>query len=225
MHSSRTPGCLKAIAQRLLCLVPLLLPATGTQAHPHGWIDYRVTLIFNEREQLVALQQYWKMDPFQSLALIEGLARAEGDETEEERLAALGREIAHNLSTNGYLTHLYHGDRPQAFSGIVDHTTRVDRRRVEFAFVLALDEPLSVEKPVRWQIYDATYYIEFLHDDRVETPIALAEAPAGCDVAIEQADPDPEKIAAAQALDADETAPEGLGRYFTETGVMTCPAL
>lgn len=224
MHPSVTRTHLATLGRGLLLFVLLLLPVTGANAHPHGWIDYRVTLIFNEREELVALQQYWKMDPFQSLALIEGLSRAEGDETEEERLAALGQEIAHNLTTNGYLTRLYHGERAQAFSGLVDHTTRIDNSRVEFAFVLALEAPLAIEHPVRWQIYDATYYIEFLHDDRVETPITLTDAPSGCRVEIESADPDPEKIAEAQALDADESAPEGLGRYFTETGVMTCPA-
>ena len=78
--------------------------------------------------------------------------------------------------------------------------------------------------PLAWQVYDDTYYIEFLYDQDTDTPIALQDAPADCTGRVIPADPDPQRVADAAALDRDATAPSGLGRFFAETGELTCPA-
>ncbi|MFC0266663.1 DUF1007 family protein [Kushneria aurantia] len=202
----------------------MLLVAGAAMAHPHGWVDYRVAVVFDDSSRVVAFKQYWLLDPFQSLTLTEGLGSVEGT-TLQQGLDAVGQEIAANLNTNGNLTHLFSGERELKVGDIEHYTTRLDNDRVEFAFELPLDEPLPPTEPLRWQIYDPTYYIEFLHSDRSDTPVVLENAPAGCKSEIIAADPDPAKVAAAAALDADEQPEdEKIGRFFAETGVMTCPA-
>lgn len=199
------------------------LPATAL-AHPHGWVDYRVTLLFDDQGRITALEQAWKMDPFYSLTLTEELARAEGNESMEERLDLLGQEIAQNLRQENYLTHVFHDGEAVALGELNDYTTRLEEQRLTFNFVISLAEPISPkEAPVTWQIYDDTYYIEFLYDEDTNEPITLRNAPGACASRVIAADPDPQKVADAAALDRDAEAPSGLGRFFAETGEVSCP--
>lgn len=208
----------------VLPLLALLAPSP-VSAHPHGWVDYRVTLHFDTEARVVALEQTWKMDPFYSLTLTEELARAEGEESMEERLDLLGQEIAQSLSREHYLTHVVHDGNKIALGELRDYTTRLDEQRLEFTFVVPLAEPLSLAgSPLTWEIYDDTYYVEFLYDNDADEPIVLRNAPQGCTSRVMAADPDPRKVAEAAALDADADAPAGLGRFFAEAGEVTCPA-
>lgn len=207
-----------------LLLVALLMPLPAA-AHPHGWVDYRVTLHFDDQAHVVALEQAWKMDPFYSLTLTEELARAEGEESMEERLDMLGQEIAQNLGRSNYLTHVAHDGEDVPLGQLRDYTTRLDGQRLEFSFVVPLAEPLALDgSPLTWKVYDDTYYIEFLYDEDVAEPITLRNAPEGCASRVIAADPDPQKVAEAAALDIDADALGGLGRFFAEAGEVTCPA-
>ncbi|GHB01922.1 DUF1007 family protein [Modicisalibacter luteus] len=195
-------------------------------AHPHGWVDYRVILHFDDQAHVIALEQVWKMDPFYSLTLTEELAQAEGDESMEERLDMLGEEIANNLRGEHYLTHVTHAGDNVALGNLRDYTIRQgEDHRLTFRFVVPLAEPLALEgSPLTWQIYDDTYYIEFLYDQDIGTPIDLYNAPTDCTSRVIAAAPDPQRVADAAALDRDATAPSGLGHFFAETGEVTCPA-
>ncbi|MCG7599793.1 DUF1007 family protein [Halomonas sp. McH1-25] len=196
-------------------------------AHPHGWVDYRVVLHFDDQARVVALEQVWKMDPFYSLTLTEELARAAGEESMEQRLDMLGEEIAQNLRGEHYLTHVAHAGERVDLGDLRDYSIRQnDDQRLTFRFVVPLAEPLALGgSPLTWQIYDDTYYIEFLYDPDADTPIALHNAPTDCASRVIAADPDPQRVADAAALDRDAAAPSGLGRFFAETGEVTCPAL
>ncbi|MFC0336411.1 ABC-type uncharacterized transport system, substrate-binding protein [Kushneria avicenniae] len=195
---------------------------SSATAHPHGWVDYRVTVMVDDQQRVTALEQSWKMDPFQSLTMVEGLENVEGNTSMAQRLDALGHEIAANLATQHYLTHVHDGDRELALGGIEDYTTRLDDNRVEFSFVLTLAEPQPLSDSLSWQIYDGTYFIEFLYDDRVEHPIQLLNAPSQCHAEIVHADPDPAVVARVSAIDVTDDAPDGIGKLFSDTGVIKC---
>lgn len=202
----------------------MLWMAPQVMAHPHGWVDYRVTAMVDDQQRVTALEQSWKMDPFQSLTMVEGLEGVEGNTSMAQRLDALGHEIAANLATQHYLTHVYNGDEELALGGIEDYTTRLDDDRVEFSFVLTLAEPQPLSDSLRWQVYDGTYFIEFLYDDRVEHPIELVNAPSQCHADIVHADPNPAVVARVSAIDVTGDAPDGIGRLFSDTGVIKCQA-
>ncbi|MFY0991762.1 DUF1007 family protein [Halomonas sp. C05BenzN] len=207
-----------------LLTIGLGLPALG-QAHPHGWIDLRMRLIFDDDGRLEALYQSWRMDPFYSLVVLEELGRAAGEEGLESGLDQLGMEIRDNLTPQGYFTELRLDGEPVPLGEVSEYTVMERGGRVEFVFLLPLAEPLPVAgETLRYQVFDPTYYIEMVHEDDDGTPLddALVVSGRECVTSIIPADPDPERIREAAMLDVTDEAEPGLGRHFAETGEVTC---
>ena len=205
-----------------------LLPCLA-QAHPHGWIDMSMRVIVDDQGRVEALHQRWRMDPFYSLVLLEELSRAEGEESLEERLDLLGMEIRDTLAPQGYFTELRHAGEAVALGDVQEYTVMERGGRVEFIFLLPLEAPLALEgEPLAYRVYDPTYYIEVLHEENGEGPsdeaLVMAGADTRCSTRILPADPDPARVAQAARLDITDEAPDGLGRYFAETGEIRCDA-
>ncbi|WP_431025055.1 DUF1007 family protein [Halomonas sp. H5] len=216
---------LRRVRRGLLLLIALGLPLS-VQAHPHGWIDLGVRVILDDQGRVEALHQRWRMDPFYSLVLLEELGRAQGDEPMEARLDQLGLEIRDTLAPQGYFTEVSHGGDALALGEVSEYTVMERGGRVEFIFLLPLDEPRPLgEATLRYRVFDPTYYIEVVHeaDDRAPREDALVVGgDHECETRILPADPDPAQVAEAARLDTDDQAPEGLGRYFAETGEIQC---
>ncbi|WP_245184459.1 DUF1007 family protein [Halomonas salinarum] len=213
-----------------LVLMALLFGSAGVaHAHPHGWIDLGMTVQFDDRGRVTALQQRWRMDPFYSLVVMEELAAEESTDSMEERLDLLGLEIRDNLATREYFTEIDHGGRPVAVGDVEDYSIRRQGDRLVFSFLLPLEKPLALgDAPLRYQVFDPSYYIEVVHEAEDEMPrddaLTLRGVGEACNARIIAADPDPAKVAMAAQLDADETAEPGLGRFFAETGEVACEA-
>ncbi|ATJ83726.1 DUF1007 family protein [Halomonas beimenensis] len=212
-----------------LCLASVLsLWPLASPAHPHGWVDVSVRVLMDEHGRVEALQQRWRLDPFYSQLVLEELRAASGEAPMEARLDQLGVEIRHNLSPQHYFTHVTHDGEAVALGEVDDFTTLARDGRVVLMFRLPLAEPLPLEQAaMHYRIYDPTYYLEVLHEAEGETPRpdALRVTGADCTTRIMAADPDPARVAEAARLDRTEQAPEGLGRFFAETGEVRCDSL
>lgn len=101
---------IRHVAIGLLAL-GMLMMAPLASAHPHGWVDYTVRVLFDDQGRMTALEQHWKMDPFYSLTLTEELARVKDGGSMQQRLDTLGHEIVTNLAREHYLTHVYRGEK------------------------------------------------------------------------------------------------------------------
>ncbi len=216
--SLRLPG--------LICLVIGVLLSLPAVAHPHGWIDLRVSLVLDDKDRLAALQQSWRLDPFYSLVVLEELEREHGMEGLDAALDQLGSEMRDNLSPQGYFTELeLDGDRLE-LAEVDDYTVLERDGRVEFVFLLPLTESRVIRgATVAYQVFDPTYYIEVVHEAEGDGPARDALAVGGqldCKTRILPADPDPEKVEEAAMLDVTDEGEAGLGRHFAETGEVTC---
>ncbi|TBW53320.1 DUF1007 family protein [Marinobacter halodurans] len=201
----------------------LWLAASTAQAHPHGWVDYTVRVLFNDQSQVTALQQRWKMDPMYSLTLTEDLNKDGG--SQQQQLDALGGDIVRNIAREHYLTHVYRGGKELDFGKVTEYTTMLSGQRVEFMFVLPLATPQAPEgNDLIWKVYDPTYFIEFLYDNEIDEPLTLSHAPPGCMASIVHFKPDPRLVAKAAAIDVTGQAPDGMGKMFADTGKLQCPA-
>lgn len=108
-HARRPKGW-----QVALLMMGSLVAAQPAAAHPHGWVDLRVTLRLDDQGRAVAMRQYWLLDPFYSLTLRQELAAVEDDTSMEQRLDLLGSEILANLSQFDYYTHVTLDGEPVA---------------------------------------------------------------------------------------------------------------
>ncbi|GHB32461.1 DUF1007 family protein [Salinicola rhizosphaerae] len=222
----------RRLAGRLLPVLPVLLMLglpSAALAHPHGWVDVSVEGIFDDRGELTALRQRWRMDPFYSQVVMEDMASVKDGSTMAQRLDALGVEIRDNLAKENNLTHITLDGQPVAQGKVTDTNTEYRDERLVFSFVL----PLAHAQPMaghtlRYRVYDATYYIEMLHEANADgsqplpDALTMADAPAGCTTDIVKAKPDPEKVMEASMIDATQQTEPNIGRFFAETGEITC---
>jgi ABC-type uncharacterized transport system substrate-binding protein len=210
-------------AWRVLLMFSLLLPGLAL-AHPHGWIDIRMRLVVNEAGHLEGLHQSWRMDPFYSLVLLEELGRTEGGL--DAGLDRLGGEIRGNLAPFDFFTEVRLGEERLGFGDVTEYTAMERGGRVEFIFLLPLEETHDLnERTLQYKVFDPTYYLEVVHEAEGETPLEDALLVGGelnCSKQIIPANPDPERVMQAAMLDVTDEAEPGLGRHFAETGVVTC---
>ncbi|HDP90363.1 MAG TPA: DUF1007 family protein [Thioalkalivibrio sp.] len=205
----------------MLFLLPLLLAAPPSHAHPHAWIDLRVTVVFDEAGRITALRQVWRIDPLYSMVLLEEMgADARGDSV-DAGLADIGEGMIRNLAAHDYFTELHHAGRSLAGATVEDYGLSRRSGRLELAFTLRLPEPVDPQSgELIYGVFDPTYYIEILHDP--DRPPALEGAPQACTLRIRAPRPDPAVVARAAALDVNQTGDPDLGRHFTEHGEVTC---
>lgn len=216
MRNCQVQTCL-----RLISLITLVLVSGLLQAHPHVWVDLRVRPLMNDQQQLVALQQSWRFDPFYSLILIEELERGGPADEQEQRYDQLALEVVTNLARFDFFSRVSSQGLRQAFAEVTEYNLMRIGQRVEFSFVLPLQTPVDSHIPFNYQVYDPSYYIEILHTP--EIGLDRVSLPEACQVVLQAPNPSSDLIEKALALDADQTPddPE-LGAHFAERVLIQC---
>lgn len=216
--TGRAPARVTGAAAGLLAF---LLAAPAAHAHPHGWIDLRIQVLFDAAGRAVGLRQHWLFDEFYSAFATEGMAEA--PEGLQAGIDALMRENLTNLAEFDYFTKVTSKGAAAAFGPVRETSSAIEGQRLGMSFVLPFREPLDPgEAPLAYAIFDPTYYIEMLHAE-ADGAITLEGAPEGCDFGIATPDPDAEWVALAAALDRTQSAGDQLGAVFAETVTVTCP--
>ncbi|WP_200195300.1 DUF1007 family protein [Halorhodospira abdelmalekii] len=194
---------------------------TVSSAHPHAWIDLRVSLQFDEQGKITAMQQRWLMDPFMSTLWLEDITRDAAGESREAQLQSAAEQLLDNISGHSYFTRIEHNGQEIEALQAQDPQLIPRDRRLELRFALEWPEPLDPETaPVRYAVFDPTYYIEILHAE--SDSIRLQGSGLHCDLRIRSPSPDPAKIAYAASLDVHEQPSTELGRHFAEWAEITC---
>jgi len=210
--------------RRLLCLcfaVLVLAPATPLSAHPHAWIDLEVTLLFSDDGDVVGLTQTWVFDRAYSAYATEGFdANGDGVLAADE-LTALREGNLESLADYDYFTRIRQGgaDVPIRLADARSSEMRGGRLTMTFTTepLVALDTTAGT---LEYAVYDPTFFVEITH--RASGGIVLARAPDDCVTDKETPEPNPQLIAAALALDVDETPESDLGVHFAEWVRITC---
>jgi len=193
-----------------MCLV------TGTQAHPHHWIDVFAEWQFDTNGLIVGVKLRWLFDDYYSVLLVEDATAT------NEELEAILNKVLSNTAKHQYFIQVEQqgfqaefGNASQARIGRQDH-------RIEIEFHLALKTPLHPgQSDIIYRVVEPTYYFEMLHAE--EGPaIVLKGAPQGCRYKLDPPRPDAALVAYAAALGIDETGGDDLGIQFAETVTIRC---
>jgi ABC-type uncharacterized transport system substrate-binding protein len=198
----------------------LLYTGTAT-AHPHAWIDLRVSLLFDDAGELYALRQEWVFDPSYSHLLLEDMDASQPGLGIDTALRKMTERMLENLREYDYFTEIRRNERRLDIAEARNAELLWRQRRLHLRFELPL-EPIRPNRaqPLQYRVYDPSYWIEVLHDP---DDVIHLEGARGCEARVERARPEGWLVAYAATLSRDQRAPiEDLGRSFAEAVFIQC---
>lgn len=203
-------------------LAVLFLHVKQAEAHPHEWMDLRTTPIFDANRNIIALRQQWLFDVYYTALSLPDFDTNGNKTLDAAEVTALADANLNNLKEFDYFTNMTAGGSKVAFAGIEDVQSDLENGRVRMAFTLKLKEPVNpFAQPVRYSIYDPSYYVEMIHDKK--EPVSFSGIAEGvCRADIARPKPDTVWVELAKSLDKNAVAPEDLGRNFAEQIGITC---
>lgn len=220
----RGRGPLRAALPWLLAALTALAAGAPVLAHPHAWIDFKVKVLFDDKGRIHALEETWLFDPFYTAFSLEGVKRDRNGRPEQQAIDALMATNMKNIAKFGYLTEIESGGTSAAFSGTRDIRSGIEDNRLRLTFTLLLQSPVDpAQAPVRYAVFDPTYYIEMLHAEGGGA-VELAGAGAACAYRLIPPNPSPEAVGLAASLDRTQSAGDGLGKLFAERVSIRCGA-
>lgn len=169
-----------------LAALPLLLAAASAQAHPHVWVDYELTTLF-DHGRITALRQDWSFDEDFTASVLSdvlkrhnGAAMVEGSFTPGET-SRLQQTAFANLKNFGYFTHVWLAGKPVALAKeVTGFQARLSDSRLYYTFTLALNTPADPHAgPVSIGIWDDSYYVD-VGPAKTAKPRLEGEGAAGC---------------------------------------------
>ena len=199
-----------------------ILGAVPAMAHPHVWIDMRVSSIFSEDGQLTGFTHVWSFDEFYTVFQLEGFGVSGDDAPGEEQLATYAVAMTDSIAEFGYLMRIEGKDGRLTVSPRDQSARLRPDQRLELTFTVDLDTPADVTQwPVRYSVFDPDYFIEMLHEK--DTGVLMTgKPPAACTTNLERPAPTFEMISLAAALDQMDQGPDTLGAAFAENVTIDC---
>jgi ABC-type uncharacterized transport system substrate-binding protein len=166
LHGRRRNVC------ALAAIFGVLLPATAS-AHPHVFIDNRVTFLFSENK-IVGFRENWLFDDVFSDQMLQDFD-ADGDgkysKAESDKIAA---ETLPNLAQFHYFTFVWVDGKPLAKIPPKDFHASAKNKLVTFDFMVTLPKPVDPStQDIAVEINDREYFVEVLLAK--DAPIAFKE--------------------------------------------------
>jgi ABC-type nickel/cobalt efflux system permease component RcnA/ABC-type uncharacterized transport system substrate-binding protein len=152
-------------------------------AHPHIFIDAKVTVVFDDAGDVIGLKSDWTFDQAFSAWVIQGLDTNGDRETSPDELQPLADDNMNGLTEFGFYTFAGSGDDLMAFTPVGDQRMTYTGERVTLSYSLKATAPRPVGAQFELGIYDPEYYVSISFADA--TDVTLENAPAACGVTLE----------------------------------------
>ena len=168
----------------MLVFLAAILPAS---AHPHIFVDAKVTVVFDANGAVVGLRHDWTFDTAFSAWMIQGLDTNGDRETSPEELQSLADENMVGLADFGFYTYAGEGDALMSFTAASDQRMVFADGRTTLSYSLDATQPLPVTGRFELAVYDPEYYVAITVAD--VSDVTLENAPAGCAAVVEPPKP------------------------------------
>jgi ABC-type uncharacterized transport system substrate-binding protein len=151
--------------QRALVLGWLLAAGAGPAiAHPHVWIDTKIEVVLNDRNEATGIRISWTYDDLYSLYVVGDMGLDpdwDGKLTPEEEARLSGFDMKWDPSFPGD-TYALQGGVPLALSRPKDWTATYADGKITSTHLRSLDAPVPVTaEPLLVQVYDPGYYVAY----------------------------------------------------------------
>lgn len=172
MGFSRFGAWALRLAGLVLVLFGLVQPA---MAHPHIFIDARVTVVFDDAGRIATLRNSWTFDTAFSVWMVQGLDTNGDGVVSPEEMQELADENMVGLADYGFYT--VAGDGVH-FTPAGDQGMRYEDNKVTLDFSINAEEPVVPGSRFELGIFDAEYYVAINFADVGH--VNLENAPASC---------------------------------------------
>ncbi len=184
------------------------------------WIDLKTAIILNDKGLATSIQQEWLFGDFFSAALINDINKQNINLND-----GLKKEISvimNNLQKYNYFTIVNVDGNSTDLGKVKKFDVDIIGTQVWIKFILPIIKPVNFNKQhLTYSIFDPTYYIEMLHDEREEITF-LGKKSAGCSVNIIQPNPSEEAITLSQSSKLDKNPDNSIGKLFAEIIDVSC---
>jgi ABC-type uncharacterized transport system substrate-binding protein len=169
-------------------LIPLLLASLlvnkAAIAHPHVWVDYAATLVF-DHGKMMAIRQHWTFDEDFSSMVASDILRAHWPrKLSADDVTALRQNAFDNLRAYGYFTHAWADGKPLDLGSVQSFDAHADGAKLIYDITIGFARPLDPrDSAVALGIWDDTYYVDM--EPVKDRPVAMTgEGSSGCSATI-----------------------------------------
>jgi nickel/cobalt transporter (NicO) family protein len=166
-----------------LGLVMSVAMAGGAMAHPHIFIDAKVTVVFDDAGAVTALRHDWTFDEYFSTWMIQGLDTNGDGITSPDEMQELADENMTGLAQYGFYTAAGDDDDLMSFKPVGDQRMMFENGRTTLRFSISADEKRPVEGRFELGISDPEYYVAISFASAAD--VVLENAPDGCAAVVE----------------------------------------
>jgi ABC-type uncharacterized transport system substrate-binding protein len=170
----------------VLAALGVLAATSPVDAHPHVWIDARLSLAIDDG-LLTRIDAVWRFDELFS-EYVETQYDQDGDRRfDAAETEAIRAEAFDGVREFGFLTHLRVDGTVRPFAEYRDFAASIEDDRIVYRFSLLVPERVEpAGQRVVVGVFDETYYIDIALDEHDPVAVDLA---TGCTVAVRE---DPE---------------------------------
>lgn len=158
-------------------LMSLALAAPAL-AHPHIFIDAKVTVVFDAAGNVSGLRNDWTFDKAFSVWMIQGLDTNNDRQTSPDELQPLADENMTGLADFNFYTFAGSEDDLMEFVPSGDQRMVFANEQTTLSFSLNAIEPRPVDGVFELGVYDPEYYVAITVNNASD--VVLENGPAGC---------------------------------------------
>lgn len=199
------------------------ISAPTARAHPHVWIDMKSSPLFNDKGEITGLSLTWLFGDFYSAFIMEEIPKNADGTPMQAALEELAKGNLANLAEYNYYTNLRIDDQTAALKPVDQYTTGILQNRLWMKFQVDLKTPVDpLGKSISYAIYDPSYYIEILHDNKAPALTIDGAMKERCTARLIPPTPPEDMSMMALGLDKTEKPDFALGEFFAEWVSLKC---
>ncbi len=156
-----------------ILLLILTIPAVSAAAHPHMFIDMKLTPVFSE-DKFIGVRINWLFDMVFTGSVLMDNGIGWKESFSESEIQVIRDTSFINLINYNYFTYFNCGGRISRPSSFSDFTAYMSGNRLGYGFFLPYSGPASSADEIRIAVYDDTFFCDIAYTEsspvRIEAP-------------------------------------------------------
>jgi ABC-type uncharacterized transport system substrate-binding protein len=150
------PTRLSSLLITALLLMTTFIPPAS--AHPHVFVDYGITFVFNQ-QGLAGITVEWAFDEMFTQMLVEESDLNRDQHFDSREIAKIKAGAFDNLASHAYFTHILVNNQPYQVSEISNFDVTLEDGQAHYSFFIPCQVRAgNIPQKVSLTLYDPTYY-------------------------------------------------------------------